>query len=123
MTQLIVTKTYKTLASQNCELFEQGQELLVANVLNPIITPPGGNLTDPEFLDPSIGNLTIALRPGESATITLRVFAPRSKLSEIVSDVTPVVVPQAANTNNPNNTPTAVAAGGDTSSTRARCRS
>ena len=114
ITQLIVTKSYKTLASQDCELFEQSQELLVANVLNPTITPAGSNLTDPEFLDPSIGNLTIALRPGESATVTLRVFAPPSKLSEIVSAVTPVVVPQAANTNNPNNTPTAVAAGGDT---------
>jgi hypothetical protein len=112
ITQLIVTKTYKTLASQNCDLFEQSQELLVTNVLNPTITPPGSNLTDPEFLNPGIDNLTVVLRPNESATITLRAFAPPSKVGEIVSSVTPVVVPQAANTDNPNNTPTAVGAGG-----------
>src|SRR6185295_12949853 len=93
---------------------EQGQELLVANVLNPTITAPGSNLTDPESLNPDLGNLTIALRPGESATVTLRAFAPPTKLAEIVSAVTPVVVPQAANTDNPNNTPTAVVAGGTT---------
>jgi hypothetical protein len=68
-TQLIITKTYKTPAVLDCQLFEQGQELLLANILNPVFSPPGSNLTDPSIFDPGIGNPTVALRPNESAPV------------------------------------------------------
>ena len=113
-TQLIITKTYKTPAAQNCQVFEQDVELLQANILNPVFTPPGGNLTDPSILDPGLGNPTVALKPQESATITLRAYTDPKTLGTIMSTLVPVVVPQGANTNNPTNTPSAQAAGGTT---------
>ncbi|MEO8432974.1 MAG: kelch repeat-containing protein [Acidobacteriota bacterium] len=112
VTQLIITKSYKTLAGQNCQLFEQNHETLVVNVLNPVFTPPGAVLNDPSVLDPGIGNPTIPLKPNESATVTLRAYTDTKSLGTIVSGIVPVVVPQGANTNDPTNKPTAQAAGG-----------
>ncbi len=113
-TQLIITKTYKTPAGQNCQLFEQDHELLQANILNPVFTPASANLNDPTILDPGIGNPTVALKPNESATVTLRAYTDPKTLGTIVSTVVPVVVPQGANTNDPTNTPSAQASGGTT---------
>ncbi len=108
--QLIITKTYKTLASQNCELFEQSHELLLSNIVNPVFTAPNANLNDPNILDPRIGNPAIPLKPNESFTVTVRAFTDPATLAAIVSQVAPVVVSQAATTTT--NTPTAAAPGG-----------
>ncbi len=113
VTQLIITKTYKTLAGQDCQLFEQAHELLVSNVLNPVFTAPGAVSND-SSLDPALGNSTIPLRPKESATVTLRAYTDSRTLATIVSGLVPVVVPQGANTNDPSNRPTAQAPGGIT---------
>ncbi len=112
-TQLIITKTYKTPAVLDCQLFEQDHELLLANIVNPVFLPPNANLSDPSIFDAGIGNPTVALKPGESATVVLRAFS-NDPLPGGLTQVSPVVVPQAANTNDPTNTPTAVGPGGTT---------
>jgi streptogramin lyase len=112
-TQLIITKTYKTPSVLDCQLFEQDHELLLTNVVNPVFLPPGSNLNDPATFDGSIGNATVNLKPGESATIILRAFS-NTPLPDGLTQIAPVVVAQAANTNDPTNTPVAVGPGGTT---------
>ncbi|HEY7113583.1 MAG TPA: hypothetical protein VIA45_11685, partial [Thermoanaerobaculia bacterium] len=111
--QLIITKTYKTPAVLDCQLFEQDHEILLTNVVNPVFLPPGSNLHDPAIFDGSIGNATVTLKPKESATIILRAFSD-TPLPNGLTQIAPVVVTQAANTNDPTNTPVAVGPGNTT---------
>ena len=60
-----------------------------------------GELANPDLENPDLENLTIAIAPGETARITLRVFDPNRNDAvtfRAAESVTPVAVAQAVNT-------------------------
>lgn len=97
--QLILTKQYLTPAAQGCDLKLQIQNVIVANVPNPVFTP-ASSLGDPNLTDPAVSNATIALKPGETGQIVLRanVSDPAVLQNLLSSSVTPVAVAHPANT-------------------------
>ena len=114
-TQLILYRTYKTPVVVNCDLKSETTNVLVANIPDPHLVTPGGEVSDAN--DPEITNATIFLAPGESAKITLRIFDPHPDPTKVVTvvnpdgttakistafvpneDVTPVVQQQSVNT-------------------------
>jgi hypothetical protein len=102
--QLIITKPYANPASLNCVLFEQQHNLPVASVVNPTFVDP--NLPpNPAITDPSDGNATFVLGPGESVLVTIRGPVDIPTLTNIIQNLTPVVVAHAPNTNDPTNQP------------------
>ncbi|HEU4416823.1 MAG TPA: putative Ig domain-containing protein, partial [Candidatus Angelobacter sp.] len=96
--QLILTKTYLTPISQNCQLASQSQNTTQVSVPNPVIEG-AATLGDPELPNSSTKNATINLRPGETALVTLRAnVSSIADAQNIVNNLTPVVVSHAANT-------------------------
>ena len=77
-TQLLIHKTFTTPAADGCELKEQPHTILLANIPNPqfVTDPANPNLQNPHLQNPNLQNPTLALAPGESATVTLRVIDP-----------------------------------------------
>ncbi len=113
--QLAVNKTYQTPSSTSyenptgptsCQLTTENHNNVQALINNPPIVSPA-NLNDPGIQDPSSGNTTFSLFPGETAVVVLRgYFAsytdPRKAFADfksLVTQIAPVVVPHAANTN------------------------
>jgi hypothetical protein len=102
--QLIISKPYGNPASLNCVLFEQQRNIPVASVVNPTFVDP--NLPpNPAITDPSDGNATFVLGPGESILVTIRGPVDIPTLTNIIQNVAPVVVAHAPNTNDPTNVP------------------
>jgi hypothetical protein len=96
--QLILSKTYLTPVSQNCQLASQSQNTVQVSVPDPVIEN-ANTLADPELPNSSTKNATINLRPGETALVTLRAnVTTAAALQDIVNNLTPVVVSHAANT-------------------------
>jgi hypothetical protein len=96
--QLILTKTYLTPTSQNCQLASQSQNTVQVSVADPVVET-AATLADPELPNSSTKNATINLRPGETALVTLRANVNNAAaLQDIVNNLTPVVVSHAANT-------------------------
>ena len=73
--QLLAHKVYQTPAALGCSLLKQSQTVLLANIPNPRFVS-GAELANPDLENPDLENLTIAIAPGETARITLRVFDP-----------------------------------------------
>ena len=98
--QLIAHKVYQTPAALGCSLLKQSQTVLIANIPTARFVTPG-ELANPDLENPDLENLTIAIAPGETVRITLRVFDP-VKADAITfraaESVTPVAVAQAVNT-------------------------
>ena len=98
--QLIAHKIYRTPVVLGCSLLKQTQTVLLANIPSPRFVGPDEFL-NPELENPELENLTIAIAPGETARITLRVFDP-DKTDAVTfraaDNVTPVAVAQAVNT-------------------------
>ena len=102
--QLIISKPYANPASLNCVLFEQQRNIPVSSVVNPTFVDP--NLPpNPAITDPSDGNATFVLAPGESILVTIRGPVDVPTLTNIIQNVAPVVVAHAPNTNDPTNKP------------------
>jgi hypothetical protein len=96
--QLILSKTYLTPVSQNCQLAAQSSNTVQVSVPDPVIES-AVTLADPELPNSSTKNATINLRPGETALVTLRAnVTSAAALQDIVNNLTPVVVSHAANT-------------------------
>src|SRR5579859_4326728 len=97
--QLILTKQYLVPVAQGCNLLQQIQNVVVANIPNPVFTP-AGSLGDPNLPDPAITNATLALEPGESGQLVIRanVSDPNVMQNLLGSTFTPVVVAHSANT-------------------------
>jgi uncharacterized protein YjbI with pentapeptide repeats len=75
--QLLLTRTYTTPVSRNCEVKQEIQNILVTNIPNPDLTNPdltNPDLTNPDLTNPDLTNATISLLPGETGNITLRVI-------------------------------------------------
>ena len=102
--QLIAHKVYKTPVVQGCEILTQPQTVLLANIPNPTFVNGGianPDIANPDIANPDIANLTIALAPGDTARITLRVVDPNRNDAvtfNAAQAVTPAVVAQAVNT-------------------------
>jgi hypothetical protein len=116
--QVIVSKTYLTAQSQNCTLYGQQEPVVLSNVPNAAITNVDFSTPNPLNSAPDDG--TFSLAPGESALITIRgqnVYCKRQNagtihdtgcreapsgaifMEDIINNITPVVISQAANTN------------------------
>ena len=78
--------------------------MLLANIPNPTFVNGGianPDIANPDIANPDIANLTIALAPGDTARITLRVVDPNRNDAvtfNAAQAVTPAVVAQAVNT-------------------------
>ena len=102
--QLIAHKVYKTPVVQGCDILTQPQTVLLANIPNPTFVNGGianPDIANPDIANPDIANLTIALAPGDTARITLRVVDPNRNDAvtfNAAQAVTPAVVAQAVNT-------------------------
>jgi uncharacterized repeat protein (TIGR01451 family) len=102
--QLIAHKIYQTPTVLGCALLKQTQTVLLANIPNPRYVPldfANPDLENPDLENPDLENLTVALAPGETARITLRVFDPNrfdTVAFRAADNVTPVAVAQAVGT-------------------------
>ena len=96
--QLILTKVYATPVLVDCTLTEQPQNTLVTNIVHPVFTTDLGTLPDPGTTNSDVSNATMTLAPGETGLITLRGTADSAQMQEIVSQITPAVVPHGAPT-------------------------
>jgi len=114
--QLAVNKTYQTPTSSSyatptgamsCQLTTENHNIAQALINNPPIVS-ATNLSDPNIQDPSPGNATFSLIPGESALLVLRGYfasypvndpGPFTAFKSLIGQVVPAVVSHAANTN------------------------
>lgn len=97
--QMILTKQYLLPVAQGCNFLQQIQNVVVANIPNPVFTP-AGSLGDPDLPDPAVTNATLALEPGESGQLIIRanVSDPNVMQNILANTFTPVVVAHPANT-------------------------
>jgi FlaG/FlaF family flagellin (archaellin) len=98
-TQLILYKTNTPGVARDCSLGVTRQNLVIANVVNPVYTNPS-DLTSTAITDPSTSNATIILAPGEQAKLTVRVFDPNKNDTikfDIAKSISPVLVAHGAN--------------------------
>jgi hypothetical protein len=97
--QLILTKQYLLPVAQGCNLLQQIQNVVVANIPNPVFTP-ASSLGDPDLPDPAVTNATLALEPAEIGQLVIRanVSDPNVMQNLLSSAFTPVVVAHPANT-------------------------
>jgi hypothetical protein len=89
--QLIVYKTNTPLVARQCNLGNQRQNLVLANVVNPVFTSPN-ELTSTGITDPSKTNATVVLAPGEEVRIAVRVLDP-DRRDNIIYDITKGISP------------------------------
>ena len=98
--QLIAHKVYQTPTVLGCALLKQSQTVLLANVPNPRFAT-AAEIANPDIENPDIENVTVAIAPGETVRITLRVFDPNRNDAvtyRAADSVTPAAVAQAVNT-------------------------
>jgi hypothetical protein len=97
--QLLLSQIYMTPQTDGqCHLITQQQDITLANVPNVPLTDPN-LLGNPNVAAAPVTQPTIALGPGESALITIRGNVDIPTMQQIVTQVAPVVVPQAVNSN------------------------
>ena len=98
--QLLIHKTTTTPAAIECNLAEQVNTILVANIPDPEFVP-FSEVANPRFQNPRLQNPTLALAPGESATVTLRIVDLNrydGEAYDASGAVTPAAVAQSVNT-------------------------
>lgn len=97
--QLILYKTNTPSVARDCNLGYQRQNLIIANVTNPVFTSPS-ELTSTGITDPTKTNATIVLAPGEQARLTVRVLDPDKRDNvtfDISKGISPVLVAHGVN--------------------------
>jgi hypothetical protein len=95
-TQLIVSKTYMTQTAVGCDLKLVPHDQVVVSVPDISSSVLATNtIVQTGVSASSITNATLALAPGESATVTLRSFVPVDEMAKVASAVTPAPVPAA----------------------------
>src|SRR6267154_1171000 len=97
--QLILVKQYLTPIANGCDLAQSTQNIVVADVPNPVFTP-AANLGDPNLPDPAITNATIALAPGETGQVVIRANVGNAidMQNLVLNNLAPVGVAPPANT-------------------------
>jgi len=97
--QLLLSQIYMTPQTDGqCHLITQQQNITLANVPNVPLTDPN-QLGNPNVAAAPVTQPTLALAPGDSALITIRGNVDIPTMQQIVTQVAPVVVPQAVNSN------------------------
>jgi uncharacterized repeat protein (TIGR01451 family) len=79
--QLLVTKTTAAPTIDKCAVVEPNRNLTVVKINSPSFVDPTNaeqlsNVLNPDIDNPDIDNATVALAPGDTARVTLRVFSP-----------------------------------------------
>jgi Putative Ig domain len=105
--QLILHQTYRTPVARDCNLGTERHEILISNIPHPTLSTPD-NVGSPDIGNPTVP--TVAIAPGDSAEITVRVVDPFHQGLTIPASnfLTPVIVAHAVNTadlGNPNPQP------------------
>ena len=98
-TQLILYKTNTPSVARDCNLGFQRQNVVVANVINPVFTSPS-DLASTAITNSSSTNATIILAPGEQAKLTVRVLDPDRRDNvkfDIAKGISPVLVAHGVN--------------------------
>ena len=97
--ELLVVKQYLTPIANGCNLAQNTENIVVADVPNPVFTP-AANLGDPDLPDSALTNVTVALAPGETGQIIIRANVGNSTDMQnlVLNNVTPVAVAHPANT-------------------------
>ena len=97
--QLILVKQYLTPIANGCNLAQSTQNIVVADVPNPVFTP-AASLGDPNLPDPAITNATIALAPGETGQVVIRANVGNAADMQnlVLNNLVPVGVAHPANT-------------------------
>ncbi len=103
--QLIISKLYQTPAAptgQDCNLKVETHNQIVTNIVNPaLLNPTDPTISNPTITNPTISNATVALDPGETANVIIRVVNTNTQTFPTFNpsaSVTPVVVSQAVPT-------------------------
>ncbi len=84
-------------ATYVCPLADHGQNLVVANVVNPLFSSPS-DLSKADLNNPASKNTTIILAPNEQAKLTVRVFDPNGADFDPADAISPVLVAHGVNT-------------------------
>jgi len=97
--QLLLVKQYLTPIANGCNLAQSTENIVVADVPNPVFTPVV-NLGDPNLPDPAITNATIALAPGETGQVVIRANVGNAADMQnlVLNNLVPVAVAHPANT-------------------------
>jgi streptogramin lyase len=108
--QLLLSQIYMTPQTNGqCELITQQQDITLSNVPNVPLTPIN-SLPNPNVSAAPVTEPTISLGPGDSAVITLRGNVSIPEMQEILTQVAPVIQPQAVNSNSTTSTTPPVSA-------------
>jgi hypothetical protein len=94
--QLIISKTYKTPGVDGCSIKEVAHDQVVVNVPDvsgQVVSPTSAVSTG--VASGAATNATVALAPGESATITLRGYVPLTEMARVGAALAPAPVPAA----------------------------
>ncbi|HET7893223.1 MAG TPA: LamG-like jellyroll fold domain-containing protein [Candidatus Sulfotelmatobacter sp.] len=98
--QLLLSQIYMTPQTDGqCHLITQQQNITLSNVPNAPFTPVN-QIANPNVSAAPVTQPTFSLRPGETAYITIRGNVDIPTMEQIVTQVAPVVVPQAVDSNN-----------------------
>jgi len=105
--QLILNKVYylNQIGSDGCTLQQQPTNVILSNIPNPPIVTDPSTLGNPSVGNPSVGNATVAVPPGETVQVTLRISPGGNQppltfdqAMMVASMATPVAVSHATNT-------------------------
>lgn len=102
--QLLFTKLYFTPQTNGqCQLIVQQQDIVLSSVPNPQFSSLN-NLPNPSVTGAPVNEPTFSLSPGETGYITVRGYVDQATMQHILTQVAPVIVPQAINSNNTTST-------------------
>jgi streptogramin lyase len=97
--QLLLSQVYMTPQTDGfCTLITQQQDITLANVPNVPLTSVN-SLPNPNVSAAPVTEPTFSLEPGDTAYITIRGNVSIAAMQQIVTQVSPVIVPQAVNSN------------------------
>ncbi len=96
--QVIVTKNSQAPTSVNCTIQSVTQSMVLAEADGTIATTLA-DATNPNILDGSAGNVTVAIGPGETVFLTLRGQATHDQMLDLTRQLSPVITAHGTNTN------------------------
>jgi len=106
--QLMSSQIYVTPGTDGqCNLIPVQQNIILSNNVHPVFTP-ANQLSSPGITGTAVSDAAFSLEPGDKALITLRGYVDVPTMQQIVTQVTPAIIPQAIDTNSTATTPPVV---------------
>ena len=106
--QLMSSQIYMTPGTDGqCNLIPVQQNIVLSNNAHPVFTP-ANQLSSPGITGTAVSDAAFSLEPGDTALITLRGYVDVPTMQQIVTQVTPAIIPQAIDTNSAATTPPVV---------------